>query len=199
MPSRSARAAAAVVPSSIASPSTATIAPQTRPRWRSPVACWKTVIAPATKNAAICLRKVGRFDEALDLFEALLRDFPDLAQSDRELAEREVRELEASVGTLQLVDAPAGASVGVDGVDRGRTPLAAPLRVAAGAHVVKVVAGDEFPGAISANGRARGVLDWSPVGLPARKCAGCQLHGIGRRATRRRPVATRLGQARAAP
>src|SRR5262245_35863031 len=53
-----------------------------------------------TKNLAICLRKVGRFDEALDMFEALLRDFPDLPPADRELARREISELLASVGTL---------------------------------------------------------------------------------------------------
>src|SRR5262249_29673846 len=34
----------------------------------------------------------------------------------------------------------AGASVEVDGVDRGKTPLAAPLRVTSGTHVIGVVA-----------------------------------------------------------
>lgn len=45
-----------------------------------------------TKNAAICLRKVGRFDEALDLFEALLRDFSDLSPTDHDLAQRDRRD-----------------------------------------------------------------------------------------------------------
>jgi hypothetical protein len=92
-----------------------------------------------TKNAAICLRKVGRFDEALDMFEALLRDFPDLSATDRELAHREISELGASVGTIEIRDAPAGAQVSVDGVNRGTTPLAAPLRLPAGTHTVRVV------------------------------------------------------------
>jgi hypothetical protein len=91
-----------------------------------------------TKNAAICLRKVGRFDEALDLFEALLRDFPDLSPTDRALAEHELKELQASVGTIEVLDAPAEAMVTVDGVARGRAPLAGPIRLAAGGHSVRV-------------------------------------------------------------
>ena len=91
-----------------------------------------------TKNAAICLRKMGRFDESLDLYEALVRDFPDLADTDRELARREIAELSASVGTLEIRGAPPGARVSVDGAERGATPLAVPLRLSAGTHTVRV-------------------------------------------------------------
>jgi hypothetical protein len=92
-----------------------------------------------TKNAAICLRKMGRFDEALDMFEALLRHFPDLSVADRELARREMEELGASVGTIEIRDAPPGAQVSVNGVSRGTTPLAGPIRLPAGTHTVRVV------------------------------------------------------------
>jgi hypothetical protein len=92
-----------------------------------------------TKNAAICLRKVGRFDESLDMFEALLRDFPDLSPADRELAQREIAELLASVGTLEIRDVPPGARVTIDGVDRGTTPLPGPVRLAAGSHTVRIM------------------------------------------------------------
>ena len=98
-----------------------------------------------TKNAAICLRKVGRFDEALDLFEALLRDFPDLPAADRELALREISELGASVGTLELSGAPPGAHVSIDGVERGTTPLSKPVRLPAGTHTVRVVKDGSLP------------------------------------------------------
>src|SRR5262245_55376847 len=37
----------------------------------------------ATRNAALCLRKLGRFDEALDLFEAMLREFPPASAEER--------------------------------------------------------------------------------------------------------------------
>lgn len=91
-----------------------------------------------TKNAAICLRKVGRYDEALDMFEVLVRDFPDLSATDRALAQSEIATLQASVGTIEVRDAPAGASVSVDGVDRGKAPLKGPLRLSAGTHTIRV-------------------------------------------------------------
>ena len=90
-----------------------------------------------TKDAAICLRKVGRFDEALAMYEALLRDFTDLNAADKELAQREMAELQGSVGTIAITGAPDGAEVIVDGVDRGKTPLA-PLRLSAGTHAIRV-------------------------------------------------------------
>ncbi|HVR20725.1 MAG TPA: PEGA domain-containing protein [Polyangiaceae bacterium] len=98
-----------------------------------------------TKNLAICLRKVGRFDEALDTFEALLREFPDLPPADRELARREISELSASVGTLEIRDAPPGARVSIDGVERGTTPLPGPVRLPAGTHTIRVVKEGSLP------------------------------------------------------
>jgi len=98
-----------------------------------------------TKNLAICLRKVGRFDEALDMFEALLRDFPDLPPADRELARREISELLSSVGTLEIRDAPPGARVSIDGVERGTTPLPGPVRLPAGTHTVRVLKDGALP------------------------------------------------------
>lgn len=92
----------------------------------------------ATKNAAICLRKENRFDEALDMFEALERDYPDLTPADRALADGEIASLQRSVGALSVDGAEAGAVVVIDGRDRGTAPLAAPLRVAVGSHVVRV-------------------------------------------------------------
>lgn len=92
----------------------------------------------ATKNAALCLHKEKRFDEALDMFEALERDYPDLSPSDRALADREIAELQPSVGALAIEGAEPGASVSVDGRTRGTFPLAAPLRLSVGPHVVRV-------------------------------------------------------------
>jgi hypothetical protein len=92
----------------------------------------------ATKNAAICLHKESRFDEALDLFEELERDYPDLSATDRALADREIAELRREVGALTVAGAEPGASIGVDGRARGTAPLAAPLRLSVGGHVVRV-------------------------------------------------------------
>jgi hypothetical protein len=98
-----------------------------------------------TKNAAICMRKLGRFDESLDLFEALLRDFPDVSPTERALAQREIADLQASVGTVTIEGAPEGASVSIDAVDRGKTPLKGPLRVAAGSHTLRITVEGALP------------------------------------------------------
>ncbi|MDB4995069.1 MAG: hypothetical protein JWM74_2501, partial [Myxococcaceae bacterium] len=90
----------------------------------------------ATKDAAICLRKLHRFDEALDMFETLLREFPNLPPEDRTLAEQEVQALRALVGTI-VVRGSEGATVAVDDRARGTTPTSR-IRVAAGSHTVRV-------------------------------------------------------------
>lgn len=92
----------------------------------------------ATKNAAICLRKEGRFDEALEMYDALLRDFPDLSPADKQFAEKEIEELRGSIGTIEIRGAEPGADVVIDGRSRGTFPATAPLRVSAGSHVVRV-------------------------------------------------------------
>jgi hypothetical protein len=92
----------------------------------------------ATKNAAICLRRLHRFDEALDMFDTLLREFPDLPPQDKAIVEREVSELRVRVGTVDVQMTEPGASIVIDGRDRGTSPPAAPLRVSVGSHLVRV-------------------------------------------------------------
>ncbi len=92
----------------------------------------------ATQDAAICLRMLHRYDEALDMFEALLREFPNLSADDKALAEREIRTLSTFVGRIDLRSGEPGATVVVDSRSRGMIPLA-PLRVSVGTHVVRVV------------------------------------------------------------
>jgi hypothetical protein len=92
----------------------------------------------ATKNAAVCLRKLNRFDESLELFEAALREFPNMPADDRTFIETQVKELTGLVGTIEVRGAEPGATVAVDGRPRGTIPLSAPLRVAAGTRMVRV-------------------------------------------------------------
>jgi hypothetical protein len=94
--------------------------------------------ASNTRNVAVCLRKLGRFDEALDMQEQLLEDFPSLPDREKDVARSEIRELRASVGYIELRGAVTGARVVVDGRERGVAPVDAPLRVGAGTHVVEV-------------------------------------------------------------
>jgi hypothetical protein len=91
----------------------------------------------ATKDAALCLRKLHRFDEALDLFQALLKEFPTLPAEDRSLAEHSIKELAALVGNIDIRAAESGATLVVDGRERGTVP--SPLvRVNAGTHLIRV-------------------------------------------------------------
>ncbi|WP_437755996.1 kelch repeat-containing protein [Sorangium sp. So ce1389] len=93
----------------------------------------------ATSSAALCLQELRRYDEALALFETLLRDFSQKLPPDtRSAAQQAVVRLRGLVGTVDVAGAEIGASVMVDGHRRGDYPMPAPLRVAAGSHVVRV-------------------------------------------------------------
>jgi hypothetical protein len=91
----------------------------------------------ATKDAALCLRKLQRFDEALDLFQALLREFPALPAEDRSLAENAVKDLSALVGRLDVRAAESGATLVIDGRERGTLP-SPPVRVNAGTRLIRL-------------------------------------------------------------
>ncbi len=92
----------------------------------------------AAENAAICLRELHRFDEALEANEAFVRAYPDLRADVRARVDRAMAELGGLVGTLDVRAAEAGASLVVDSRDRGATPPRGPIRVSAGTHVVRV-------------------------------------------------------------
>jgi len=92
----------------------------------------------ATNNAAVCLRKLKRFDEALDMFETLLREFPTMPADKKEAAQKEVADLRSLVGTIDIGGAEPGASIAVDGRAKQDYPLIDPLRVSAGSHTVRL-------------------------------------------------------------
>jgi hypothetical protein len=92
----------------------------------------------ATSNAAICLRRLQRFDEALDMYEALLREFSDLPADLKIEAQRAVKELRGLVGTIDVQGAEPDAAISIDGLARGEYPALTPLRVPAGSHTVRV-------------------------------------------------------------
>jgi hypothetical protein len=89
----------------------------------------------ATKNAAICLSALHRFDEALDMFEEVLK-FSNLPAEERLIVERTIAELQDRAGTLKVEGGEAGASIVIDGRYRGTLPLPGPVRVAIGSHEI---------------------------------------------------------------
>jgi hypothetical protein len=91
----------------------------------------------ATNNAGIALQRLQRYDEALDMFETLLRDFK-VPPSERTRAQEEIAELRALVGTIEIQGAEPGASIVISSEDRGEYPPVKPIRVAAGNHVVRI-------------------------------------------------------------
>lgn len=93
----------------------------------------------ALLNAAISLTKLGRYPEALERYAQLLSVHgATMSAEDRALIEAETEELRNLVGEIDLTANEAGASVVVDGRERGTTPLREVLIVAPGTHSVRV-------------------------------------------------------------
>ena len=94
---------------------------------------------PNTTNAAICLDKLGRFDEALERYEELLTMFSDkLTQEDRDAIAPEMAKLRRKVGSVDVRSNTKGSLV-IDGRPRGSLPMVAPSRVLPGQRVVQVM------------------------------------------------------------
>ncbi len=91
----------------------------------------------ATRNAALCLTKLGRADEAVERFEQLVA-FPNVSQDDKDLAGQQLRVLLASLGAIEVRAAEPGATIIIDGRQRGTTGAAKPMRVGLGTHAVRV-------------------------------------------------------------
>jgi hypothetical protein len=92
-----------------------------------------------TTNAGLSLERLGRLDEALDMYEELLASFAErLTEQERTALAAKVAQLRAQVSTLE-VSANVEGTLVVDGRRRGTVPLSAPVRVAPGLHVVRVL------------------------------------------------------------
>jgi hypothetical protein len=93
----------------------------------------------AVRNAAICLRELGRYDEALLMWERLVREFgAKLSPEDKTQADTAITELKTLTGYLEITSNAEGASVVVNGKERGKTPLKEKILVPIGTSIVKV-------------------------------------------------------------
>ncbi|WP_437722780.1 PEGA domain-containing protein [Sorangium sp. So ce861] len=94
---------------------------------------------PNTLNAAFCLDQLGRYDEALELYEALLTDFRDeLGEPERKSVASTMAALRARIGSV-LVSSNVDGLVLIDGRPRGRLPVSGPIRLLPGDHTLRVV------------------------------------------------------------
>lgn len=103
----------------------------------------KSLALKKTRSAmgyvASCLKQLGQYDDALDSYEAMRREYPKLPARTEATVAADMAELGGLVGTLVVTgDAPAGASLLIDERLRGKLPLDRPLRVSAGTRVVRV-------------------------------------------------------------
>jgi len=93
----------------------------------------------ARKNAAVCLRQLGRFAEALDEYELLVKEFgSSLPPADAESVNKAIADLKNITGFIVISTDVAGAQVVIDSRPRGTTPLG-PIRVGQGTHTVRVL------------------------------------------------------------
>jgi hypothetical protein len=125
----------------------------------------------AATNAALCLKRLGRFDEALDALEAMRERFGPLPPADQAEYDEEVAELSKQVGTLEVRGIEPGSQVEIDGIVRATAPLGSPLRVSRGEHRLRVTRAD------------RAVVE-EHVYLDSGQTVALELHQTAPRATR---------------
>ncbi|WP_437926012.1 PEGA domain-containing protein [Sorangium sp. So ce291] len=94
---------------------------------------------PNTLNAAFCLDQLGRYDEALELYETLLTELrAELGEPERKGVASTIAGLRARIGSV-LVSSNVDGLVLIDGRPRGRLPVAGPIRLLPGGHTLRVV------------------------------------------------------------
>lgn len=93
----------------------------------------------ATASSARCLQLLHRYDEALDMFEILLRDYEQVLPKDaKSAAQQALIDMHRLVGAVTIVDAEVDAAITIDGRYRGTYPSPNPFRVPAGTHIIRV-------------------------------------------------------------
>jgi PEGA domain len=91
-----------------------------------------------TVNAAICLERLGRYDEAFELYQEVVARFAgDLAPEDRENLAPVIAALRKKIGYLELSANAAGA-VTVAGRPRGVLPFNAALPILPGRQTIRI-------------------------------------------------------------
>jgi hypothetical protein len=96
-------------------------------------------------NLGLSFEALGRPVEAIDAMRRALAGPGTLSKQRIERAEKTIAEQSPLVAELEVVCGVAGATVRVQGIDRGKTPLPSPLRVKGGTLLVEVIAPAHLP------------------------------------------------------
>jgi hypothetical protein len=96
-------------------------------------------------NLGLVLSAAGRPIQAVETFDKLLANPTGLDAGRLSRAKDERARQAALIGEVTVTSSVEGASVEVDGFEAGKTPLAAPLRIASGTHVIAVSASGYAP------------------------------------------------------
>jgi hypothetical protein len=92
-----------------------------------------------TSNAANMLARLGRYDEALELYEEVLLKFDaELTDGEKAAIGPTIEKLNTKVARIDI-SANVDGMVIIDGRARGRLPLEAPVRVLVGERTVRVI------------------------------------------------------------
>ncbi len=111
----------------------------------------------AGQNAAFCYEKVHRYAKALEMLETLIRKYPKMAPTQRAAIDQTMKNLRENVGTIVLKGVPAAARIVIDGDELGTFPLAKPIVVSAGTHIVRIYKPGYVPYEKRVNVVAKGV------------------------------------------
>lgn len=94
-------------------------------------------------NIGFCQKQLQRYPEALEAFQRYLADGGDRIRPEKRAeAEQAIADLQIFLSRVRIVVSVDGAEVLVDGAPRGTSPLAEPLVLGAGHHVVEARAAD---------------------------------------------------------
>jgi hypothetical protein len=96
-------------------------------------------------NLGLVQAAMGRPVEAVSWLEACLADPTSLTKEEQNRAAAKLKEQRERVGTLMVTANVKDAIIEIDTLEAGRIPLAKPIRVASGIHVVGVVAPGYIP------------------------------------------------------
>jgi hypothetical protein len=92
-----------------------------------------------TVDAAICLERLGRYDEALEMYEELVTTFRnDLDDNDRATIGPAMAAVRQKLGTVRVIANVEG-MVYLDGRPRTKLPLSVPIRATGGRHLLRIV------------------------------------------------------------